>query len=774
MVRVEAPAMRRPWAPRGREGVRSMAASRATCRPRRARAGATDSDRTSTTSSSTHDNTPSTSSSVSSRVTLLGGKGGVGKTTMAASFAVGEAKRTDLPTLVVSTDPAHSLSDALGQDVSGGVPVQVDSYSSLPLWALEVDPNRAKEEIASGAREAKEKAEASGSSPLSSVAGLLKLVGVDLDPTVFENLNLGDLLASPPPGFDEVLAVAKIMDFVDSDSDDGDSAVAMPGGGTGGPHRFANVVIDTAPTGHTLRLLAAPELLDRSLGKALAVKRMLDGASSLVKSVLSFGQAPSSAEGGEPSLTDKIESARRRLRAFGRLLKDAEATEFVAVTIPTQMAVSETIALASTLKREGIPIRRCVVNQVLPKDAADGGLKLIETRQKDQERAIEMLEGDPSLASLEQLRSPFLDLEVKGVPALQYFGRGLWQGSSTLADAASERDQRFVIVGGKGGVGKTTTSASLALQYAEQGHEVLLVSTDPAHSLGDSVAQDVSGGEPVRLQGTDLPVHAMEIDPEEAMAKLRAALSEAEASAESVGGGEGASSSTDAKVDLGNILRKVQELKLGELLEDPPPGTDEAIAVAKVVQFAEKPEYQRFTRVVIDTAPTGHTLRLLTLPAFVSLSVDKILKFRGVIAQVAGAAKGDAAIAKLEDLRRQMDAVQALFRDKSKTEFVIVGIPTYLSVAESGRLASALAEEDVFVRHVVVNQILDFGGGAEEEDKIKAFVKSRMREQEQALARLEGDDATSSLEIREAPVINMEVRGVPALEYFSSLVWDRD
>ena len=165
---------------------------------------------------------------------------------------------------------------------------------------------------------------------------LSRTLARDLDPTVFENLNLGDLLASPPPGFDEVLAVAKIMDFVDSDSDDGDSAVAMPGGGTGGPQRFANVVIDTAPTGHTLRLLAAPELLDRSLGKALAVKRMLDGASSLVKSVLSFGQAPSSAEGGEPSLTDKIESARRRLRAFGRLLKDAEATEFVAVTIPTR------------------------------------------------------------------------------------------------------------------------------------------------------------------------------------------------------------------------------------------------------------------------------------------------------------------------------------------------------------------------------------------------------------------------------------------------------
>ena len=79
-----------------------------------------------------------------------------------------------------------------------------------------------------------------------------------------------------------------------------------------------------------------------------------------------------------------------RLRAFSKLLHDDGRSEFVAVTIPTQMAVSETIDLVATLRREGIPIRRCVVNQVLPSDLEDGGVKLIESRRKDQARAMQV------------------------------------------------------------------------------------------------------------------------------------------------------------------------------------------------------------------------------------------------------------------------------------------------------------------------------------------------------------------------------------------------
>jgi hypothetical protein len=82
-------------------------------------------------------------------------------------------------------------------------------------------------------------------------------------------------------------------------------------------------------------------------------------------------------------------------------------------------------------------------------------------------------------------------------------------------------DRKYILVSGKGGVGKTSLSASLAVRLAAEGHTTLVVSTDPAHSLGDSLAQDLSGGKPMPLEGTDLPLWGMEIDPEEAKAELK-------------------------------------------------------------------------------------------------------------------------------------------------------------------------------------------------------------------------------------------------------------
>lgn len=72
------------------------------------------------------------------------------------------------------------------------------------------------------------------------------------------------------------------------------------------------------------------------------------------------------------------------------------------------------------------------------------------------------------------------------------------------------------------------------------------------------------------------------------------------------------------------VADQLKELKLGELLETPPPGLDEAVAIAKVVQFVNSQEYAKFSRIVFDTAPTGHTLRLLTLPDFVDASLGKV------------------------------------------------------------------------------------------------------------------------------------------------------
>ena len=78
----------------------------------------------------------------------------------------------------------------------------------------------------------------------------------------------------------------------------------------------------------------------------------------------------------------------------------------------------------------------------------------------------------------------------------------------------SKTDRKYVMVSGKGGVGKTSLSSSLAAKYAADGHDTLIVSTDPAHSLGDSLGQKLPGGKPVAIEGTALPIWGMEIDPD--------------------------------------------------------------------------------------------------------------------------------------------------------------------------------------------------------------------------------------------------------------------
>ncbi|XP_057824569.1 ATPase GET3B isoform X2 [Cryptomeria japonica] len=270
----------------------------------------------------------------------------------------------------------------------------------------------------------------------------------------------------------------------------------------------------------------------------------------------------------------------------------------------------------------------------------------------------------------------------------------------------AQMKRKYYMLGGKGGVGKTSCAASLAVKFANSGHPTLVVSTDPAHSLSDSFAQDLSGGELVPVEGPDSPLFALEINPEQARAEFRAVSQN--------NGGSGVKDFMDS-MGLGSLAEQLGELKLGELLDTPPPGLDEAIAISKVMQFIQAPEYNMFTRIVFDTAPTGHTLRLLSLPDFLDASIGKILKLKQKLASATDAIKsvfgkgGEArenATDKLEQLKERMAMVRELFRDKESTEFVIVTIPTVMAVSESSRLRASLEKENVPVKRLIINQVL--------------------------------------------------------------------
>ncbi|KAI4346311.1 hypothetical protein L6164_007224 [Bauhinia variegata] len=91
-------------------------------------------------------------------------------------------------------------------------------------------------------------------------------------------------------------------------------------------------------------------------------------------------------------------------------------------------------------------------------------------------------------------------------------------------DMVSGTRRKYYMLGGKGGVGKTSCAASLAVKFANNGHPTLVVSTDPAHSLSDSFAQDLSGGTLVPVEGPDYPLFALEINPEKAREEFRTAI----------------------------------------------------------------------------------------------------------------------------------------------------------------------------------------------------------------------------------------------------------
>ena len=196
---------------------------------------------------------------------LYGGKGGVGKTTMAAATAL-ESAREGVPTLVVSTDPAHSLSDVLDRDVPAD-PTQV--HDEFPLYGVEIDPD----DDASGSDGSDGFAEnddffgfgsplaglglfgggpgsgrAGGPGGPSGVGGLGGLGGFDEG---------SDPFGAPMPGADEAAAIRALLRYLDDD-------------------RFERVVVDTAPTGHTLRLLELPDRLDETLDRMVSFRERLE------------------------------------------------------------------------------------------------------------------------------------------------------------------------------------------------------------------------------------------------------------------------------------------------------------------------------------------------------------------------------------------------------------------------------------------------------------------------------------------------------------------
>ncbi|KDP44399.1 hypothetical protein JCGZ_20079 [Jatropha curcas] len=405
---------------------------------------------------------------------------------------------------------------------------------------------------------------------------------------------------------------------------------------------------------------------------------------------------------------------------------------------------------------------------MLPSTYSSFSLRKLYTSRNSTAATVGLLSFAPNSHVSTSLQTSFIAISIRQKPFRNSLRvRSVVAPAEDVAgfdDMVSGTQRKYYMLGGKGGVGKTSCAASLAVKFANNGHPTLVVSTDPAHSLSDSFAQNLTGGALVPVEGPDYPLYALEINPEKAREEFRSASQKT--------GGTGVKDFMEG-MGLGMLVEQLGELKLGELLDTPPPGLDEAIAISKVMQFLESPEYSMFTRIVFDTAPTGHTLRLLSLPDFLDASIGKILKLKQKISSATSAIKSvfgqeetrqDAAD-KLERLRERMIKVRELFRDTDSTEFVIVTIPTVMAVNESSRLRASLKNEHVPVKKLIVNQILP---PSVSDCK---FCAMKRKDQGRALDMIKSDPELSSLTLIQAPLIDVEIRGVPALQFLGDIIW---
>jgi arsenite/tail-anchored protein-transporting ATPase len=303
----------------------------------------------------------------------------------------------------------------------------------------------------------------------------------------------------------------------------------------------------------------------------------------------------------------------------------------------------------------------------------------------------------------------------------------------------------FVFIGGKGGVGKTTVSAATALWFARHGKKTLIISTDPAHSLSDSFERNI-GYNPTPLAEN---LEALEIDPDMAMQEYQAKMKEQQ--------------SLNPGMDMGMIQDQMDMASMS-------PGIDEAAAFDKFLQYMTTDEYDI---VIFDTAPTGHTLRLLSFPEMMDSWVGKMIKIRRQVGSMAKAFKNimpfmgdeeeeDKAMEDMEETKKQIREARSIMADPERTSFKTVVIPEEMSIYESERAMEALHKNNMYTDGIIVNQI-------QPEEADCDFCKARRSIQEKRLEMIKqkfGDQV-----IAEIPLLNHEVKGMDELKQIGEILY---
>ena len=601
---------------------------------------------------------------------FFSGKGGVGKTTMACTTAVADAD-AGTRVLIVTTDPASNLADVFEQPIGHAI----TPIAGVPnLWAMEIDPDRATAEYTDR-----------------TLAPIREIFPPEIVRVMEEQL------AGPCTA--EVAAFDRFADFLDPTA-----PAAPPAGGDA----FDLVIFDTAPTGHTVRLLELPEAWSRSIAESAA----------------GSGQT---CIGPASAIADAKVKYERALAA----LRDQSLTRFAFVLHPEATAIAETRRAGAELARLGIVTTELIVNGILP--AEEGSTPFFAARIAMQERYLAEIARQLPMPTR---RVPLLDGEIRGVARLRAlvplladedaerpaFGHAESLSARTAVDDEAavrkallpDTGPRTIFFAGKGGVGKTVASCATAVWSARQGHRTLLVTTDPAAHIGQVLGAAV-GTEPGPVAGVD-GLWAARVD-----AKAAAIAYTDRIIADAVARGRSPQAVAAMREELDS------------------PCTEEMAAFDQFIDLASR---DTFNVTVFDTAPTGHTMRLLELPIDWSRQIDV-----KVFASVDTAAADDVA-------KARFGRVIEMMRDPAQSTFAFVMYPESTPIVEAARAIAELKTLGIPLGLVVANMVLP------DEACRTPYARARRQMQQTYLADIEARFAVPVLEV---PLLDGEVIGLERL-----------
>ncbi|MBI5665915.1 MAG: TRC40/GET3/ArsA family transport-energizing ATPase [Nitrospirae bacterium] len=623
------------------------------------------------------------------RYIFFSGKGGVGKSTMACATAIHHALQ-GRKTLIVTTDPASNLADVFEQEIGHKItPIPVGVIYPeghrhelpLQLFAMEIDPDEA-------IREYKERI----------IGPFREIMPDDVIASLEENLS--------GPCTTEMASFDRFIDFMAGDE-------------------YDIIVFDTAPTGHTIRLLELP----------------VDWSKHIEASAKGSGQT---CLGPVQSIQDSKDKYDRATA----LLKDPARTDFIFVMRPETLSLYETLRASKELETIGIMSGEIIINGILPEEVCEVAFfrKKYEAQQKvirDTELGISkpkryMLLRDNEVKGIgalqavaDELFASPLSRGVRGVyPSLEKRGEGRFSDKKTipLNPPLEEREinnlllpsngTKAIFFTGKGGVGKTTISCITAMHTAMKGFKTLIVTTDPAAHIGEVFDVKVND-EPSEIAEN---LFAVMIDQEKAFTEYKDRVLE------------------EAREKYSEDMLAAMEEELNS------PCIEEMSAFDKFIRFIESSAYDV---IVFDTAPTGHTLRLLDLPFDYAKQAEMMI------------ATAEAVEVK-SDTENRFRKIIEILRNKEQSVFCLVLYPESTPILESYRAMLDLKDAGIETQLVVANMVLP------EEVCVNDFFKNRRWMQMRYLGEIQNK---FKLPVLQFPMMQDEIKGADALKIASAVLY---